>query len=152
MLVCTADTVLDQKAEFKATWKDKEVAQCCITWFQAQRTVHVWFAAPGVYNKHAVTTFQKYDGQFEEVRDHFFRLFQEIVYILMPVIQGRVTLDMVMYQNIDSLHPCVAAILRCLIQVKKKVKLGVKKNDWCKKATRGWDRVDDSYASSAASK
>jgi len=157
MLVCTIDTVLDQKAEFKATWKGKEVAYCCITWFEAQNTVHVWFSAPSVHSKHAVTTFQKFQkgSHFDEVYNHYFELFQQLVCLLMPVVQGHCSLEMLPFRwHSDRVHPCVAAILKCLVQVKKNVQRGGKtKHEWkCRwdthcgsgqKTTRGWDRVDE---------
>jgi hypothetical protein len=97
-----------------------EVAKCNLTWFPLQQTVHVWFAMPALYNKHGVATFQKFKGTLEQLVDYYMNLFQQMVWLLLPVLEKRSSLDMILFQ-LKGLHPCVSALVRCFVNLKKNI-------------------------------
>lgn len=138
-------TVGQSRVEFAAALKHQQLAVCKITWFPLQKTAHVWFAAPAVYNKHAITSFQRFTGEtFQELIDTYLRLFYQIVWLFVPVLQKKRSLDMLPYL-LDDLDEKVVALVKCLVSVKNNVLANSKhgQSPW-KKRICGRHRVDDS--------
>ena len=147
LLKCSLETCQDHKLVIEATLKNVLVAQCKVTWFPRQETAHVWFAAPGVHKNHGVTTFQKFQGSFEKLTQHYFDMFQQIVWLLVPVIKGSSSIEMLPYK-LEHVHKDVTALVRCLVQVKKNI-LEYKKNE---KTSYSRHRMDDGGSNTAAAK
>lgn len=110
----------DTKFVLRAIWKGSELACCKLTVFALQKTVHVWLAIPLFYDKHGVTSFQKFDGTIPEIAEVYSSLFRELVWLLVPVCQKKTSLEMAA-QKCVRVHPVVATLVRALIVAKKNV-------------------------------
>jgi hypothetical protein len=65
--------------------------------------------------------FQKFKGiTFEELGQQYMSIFQQIMWLLVPVIQGKSSFEMLPFQ-LKGLTPSVAALVRALILLKKSV-------------------------------
>jgi len=127
-LLTVLTEVKGSKVVLHAQLKNDDVAKCVLTWFAHQQTAHVWLSVPALYHGHGVTTFQKFNGTLQELQDHFSKLFHELVMLLLPVMQGRSGVDMLVYK-LQGVHPHVSALVRCLIALKKNVHVNKKRND-----------------------
>ena len=111
----------DHKVVLSAVGQPKtHLAFCSLTWFPLQETVHVFFALPALHSRHGVTTFQKFKGSFEDLICSYSALFQEVVWIVVPFVNGKSGVEM-MYHKLKGTHPSVSALVRCLVQLKKNV-------------------------------
>ena len=110
----------DTKFVLRAIWKGSELACCKLTVFALQKTVHVWLAIPLFYDKHGVTSFQKFDGTIPEIAEVYSSLFRELVWLLVPVCQKKTSLETAA-QKCIRVHPVVATLVRALIVAKKNV-------------------------------
>jgi hypothetical protein len=148
----SSETCGDTKVEFEGFFKQQQVlttiTNCKITWFQHQKTVHLWFAAPAVYNKHAITMFQKFQGTtFQDVIDHYMQLFYKVTWLFVPVVQKKRSLDMLPFL-LDDMDEQVASLVRCLVFVKNNVAVNSKHGfkhqagHWKKRVCSRY-RVDD---------
>jgi hypothetical protein len=100
---------------------DTLVTSCKITWFPLQKTAHVWFAAPALYTKHAITSFQRfYQDTFQELIEYYQSLFHTITWMFMSVLQKKRTLDTLAY-CLEEVDPKVAALVKCLVFAKNNV-------------------------------
>jgi hypothetical protein len=154
LLKFSIETHGTSKLVFQAHLKTVQVACCKITWFPIQNTAHVWFAAPCVYKTHGVTSFQKFEGSLQELTEYYTHLFNQMVWLFVPILQNRATLDMLLFQ-LKGVDSRVAALVRCLVFVKNNIpvnkKYGTSKCKRChpctespvgqKRGDRG-DRVD----------
>lgn len=148
-------TVGQTTIEFQACYKLQQLAVCKITWFPLQKTAHVWFAAPAVYNKHAITSFQRFQGDtFQELVDVYLRLFYQITWLFVPVIQKKRSIEVLPYL-VEDMDEKVAALVRCLVAVKNNVS-ATSKHESRKKAGWHWKkricsryRVDDGASNQA---
>lgn len=120
LLQMTVETLGSTKVVYHAHYSNKEIATCKVTWFPLQETAHVWFLAPAVNNRHCVTLFQKMRGSFQEVVHEFMVTFQQIMWLLVPVLQGSGSIDMLPYRLV-GLSPTVVTLVRALIKLKKSV-------------------------------
>ena len=109
------------KVIYHAHLQHVRVSTCKLTWFPLQETAHVWFEAPAIHRRHSVTMFQKFKGiTFEELGQQYMSIFQQIMWLLVPVIQGKSSFEMLPFQ-LKGLTPSVAALVRALILLKKSV-------------------------------
>lgn len=106
------------KVVLSAQMQNVVIAKCVLTWFAAQQTAHVWFAAPALHSNHGVTTFQKFSGTFLELQAHYSDLFHQLVWLMLPVVQGQSGVEMLLYK-LQGVHSHVSALVRCLVALKK---------------------------------
>jgi hypothetical protein len=107
------------KVVITAQWKQAEVAVCKLTWFPLQETAHVWLSVPALHDRHAVTSFQKFKGTFQDLVHAYMSMFQQIMWLLVPVLQGASSVDMLLFR-LKGLNPAVSALVRALVMLKKK--------------------------------
>lgn len=127
VLQVNVETFGSTKIVYHAHYMQKEIVTCKITWFPLQETAYVWLWAPVIHSRHCVTQFQKLKGTFQDVVQEYMAMFQQMMWLLLPVVQGRSSLDTLPYR-LCGLKPTVLLLVRALLQVKKKVDLEQK---WC---------------------
>jgi hypothetical protein len=125
VLQISVETHGAHKVVLSSKLKQAEVVTCKLTWFPQQETAHVWLAMPLLYNRHAVTTFQKFKGGFEDLVHAYTTTFQQITWFLVPVVDGSSSLDMVLYK-LKGLDPTTRALVRALLSLKKSVDIHTK--------------------------
>lgn len=144
VLQMSVETMGTTKVIYHAHLQHVEVSTCKLTWFPLQQTAHIWFASPALHRKHCVTMFQKFKGSFQELVQEYMAMFQQIMWLLVPVIQGRSSLDMLPFK-LKGLTPCVAALVRALVILKKSVDFEKNGDSKCSGASSSnvFCRVDD---------
>lgn len=148
VLTIKLETFGTTKLVLRAHWRQVEIATCKLTWFSLQETVHVWLVVPVLHSKHAVTSFQKFNGSFQELQQLFTAGFRDIMWLLVPVLQGKSTIDVLPYR-LHECHSKVSALVRCLLALKKSVDLsskthGARSRYSSRNSSVGQCRVDDS--------
>jgi hypothetical protein len=118
VLKVNVETQGSTKVVYHSCLQNIEVATCKLTWFPLQKTVHVWCRVPFIHSRHSVTLFQKFQGTFQELVQQYLGLFQQITWVLVPVMQGKSSLDMLPYR-LEKLTPGLAALVRALLVLKK---------------------------------
>lgn len=119
VLQITVETYETSKLVLRAHWKQAEVAVCKLTWFPLQETAHVWLVIPALHNRHAVTAFQKFKGSFEDLKQAYMTMFQQIMWLLVPVLNGSSSVEMMLYR-LKGLNPSVSSLVRALLLLKQK--------------------------------